>query len=143
MPAERPDVAAPATTDQERLFVASQWQLMWWKFRRHRLAIASGIVILLLYLVAAFCEFLAPDDPFRYNADYTYAPPQRIRFHDGQRLHLRPFVYGVKTEMDKVRNGGKSELMDILIAREWAGMFRPFTKDPAALQRPPVKQPKV
>jgi len=100
MPAERPDIAAPTTTEQERLFVASQWQLMWWKFRRHKPAIASGIVILLMYLVAAFCEFLAPDDPFRYNADYTYAPPQRIRFHDGQRLHLRPFVYGLAQSRD-------------------------------------------
>ena len=49
----------------------------------------------------------------------------------------------MQTEMEKVRNGGKSELMDILVAREWAGMFRPFTKDPATLERPPAKQPKA
>jgi ethylbenzene hydroxylase subunit beta/complex iron-sulfur molybdoenzyme family reductase subunit beta len=49
----------------------------------------------------------------------------------------------MQTEMDKVRSGGKSELMDILIAREWAGMFRPFTKDPATLERPPEKQNKA
>jgi ethylbenzene hydroxylase subunit beta/complex iron-sulfur molybdoenzyme family reductase subunit beta len=49
----------------------------------------------------------------------------------------------MKTEMEKVRNGGKSELMDILIAREWAGMFKPFTTDPAALERPPAQESKA
>lgn len=49
----------------------------------------------------------------------------------------------MQTEMAKVRNGGKSELMDILIAREWAKMFEPFTKDPALLERPPAKQSKA
>ena len=49
----------------------------------------------------------------------------------------------MKTEMEKVRNGGKSELMDILIAREWAGMFKPFTTDPATLERPPAQESKA
>jgi len=49
----------------------------------------------------------------------------------------------MQSEMTKVRNGGKSELMDILIAREWAGMFKPFTKDPALLERTPQKQTKA
>jgi len=49
----------------------------------------------------------------------------------------------LQSEMAKVRGGGKSELMDILIAREWAGMFRPFTKDPALLERTPQKQTKA
>jgi ethylbenzene hydroxylase subunit beta/complex iron-sulfur molybdoenzyme family reductase subunit beta len=46
----------------------------------------------------------------------------------------------MKQELDKVRQGGKSELMDILIARQWEGMFRPFDKDPATLIRLPEKQ---
>ncbi len=49
----------------------------------------------------------------------------------------------MQSEMTKVRSGGKSELMDILIAREWAKMFEPFTKDPALLERPPQKQTKA
>jgi DMSO reductase family type II enzyme iron-sulfur subunit len=49
----------------------------------------------------------------------------------------------MQSEMTKVRSGGKSELMDILIAREWAGMFKPFTKDPALLERTPQKQTKA
>jgi ethylbenzene hydroxylase subunit beta/complex iron-sulfur molybdoenzyme family reductase subunit beta len=49
----------------------------------------------------------------------------------------------MQSEMNKVRGGGKSELMDILIAREWGKMFEPFTKDPALLQRPPAKPTKA
>jgi len=45
----------------------------------------------------------------------------------------------LQKEMEKVRKGGKSELMEILIAKDWNGMFRPFVTDPATLQRPPVK----
>ncbi len=102
MPEEsaRPEEATAATSERERLLVASQWQLIWWKFRRHKPAIVSGVVILLLYLIGAFCEFLAPDDPFRYNADYTFAPPQRVRFFDGGRFSMRPFVYGLAMSRD-------------------------------------------
>ena len=49
----------------------------------------------------------------------------------------------IKKEMEKVRQGGKSELMEILIAKDWEGMFRPFTTDPSTLERPPAKKAKV
>ena len=50
---------------RERLFTSSQWQLMWWRFRKHRMAMISIVVLALAYLVAAFCEFVAPHDPNR------------------------------------------------------------------------------
>lgn len=85
----------------ERRYVASQWQLMWWKFRKHRLAKASGALLILIYLCAIFCEFLAPYNPNAYSAAYSYAPPQRIRFVDSQgKWHFRPFVYGYRREID-------------------------------------------
>ena len=80
--------------EDERLYVASQWQLMWWKFRKHQLAIAGGLVVVVLYLLALFCEFFAPYDLHERRIGYVFAPPQRIHFFDGQRLHFRPFVYG-------------------------------------------------
>ena len=54
--------------------------LIWWKFRRHKVALAAGVVILLLYLVGIFCR--VPRALRRPNASrpqYTYAPPQGIR----------------------------------------------------------------
>ena len=84
---------------EERFFIASQWSLMWWKFRRHRLAIVSGAVLLALYILAGFCEFIAPYDLSERHRKYVYTPPQRIRlFHDGR--ITRPFVYGLERSVD-------------------------------------------
>ena len=92
----------PANTgDQadERLYMASQWRLMWWKFRRHKVAMFCGVVIILLYVVALIPEFLAPFDPNAHNARYIFAPPQPIRFvDDNGTFHLRPFVYALGGE---------------------------------------------
>ena len=91
---------APGSAE-ERVYVASQLRLMWWKFRRHRMAVFSGIVILLLYFIALVPGFLAPMDPNQHNAMYMFAPPQPIRFVDDEgNFHLRPFVY----KLDGVRN---------------------------------------
>src|SRR5262249_32737044 len=59
---------------------ASQLQLTWWRFRRHKLAVASGIVVILFYLLAAFADFLATMDPHDTDARRTYSPPQAVRF---------------------------------------------------------------
>jgi peptide/nickel transport system permease protein len=84
------------TTESLRVEVASQWQLMWWKFRKHRLAIPSAIVLVLLYLMAMFCEFLAPWATTTTNKDYVAAPPQMIHFiREGRFV---PHVYGYKLD---------------------------------------------
>jgi len=88
------------TTVEEKIYLASQWQLIWWRFRRHKLAIISGIILIIIYLFAIFCEFLSPYDPNKYDIRYTYAPPQKIHiFRDGKLV--RPFVYGYKIELDQ------------------------------------------
>ena len=87
---------------EEKIYVASQWKLMWWKFKRHKLAIISGIILILIYLLGIFCEFISPYDPNAYDPRYMYCPPQRIRFFDENGFHLRPFVYGYKLEIDPV-----------------------------------------
>ncbi len=59
---------------------ASQSRLVWWRFRKHRLAVAGAIVLALLYFSAIFAQFLAPNTLESYNVKYTYAPPQGIHF---------------------------------------------------------------
>src|SRR5690606_14922676 len=84
---------SPVEGDQ-RVHVASQWQLIWWRFRRHKLALVSGVIVILIYLVVLFAEFLAPYDPADYIARYTYAPPQPLHLFDtvdGQ-LVFSPYV---------------------------------------------------
>lgn len=89
-----------AARDGERLYVASQWRLMWWKFLRHRVAVVAGVVAVLLYIMAAVGDFIAPYDPQERSARFMYIPPQRIHFIGTEGLSLRPFTYGLKQTID-------------------------------------------
>ncbi|MBZ9767053.1 MULTISPECIES: ABC transporter permease [unclassified Mesorhizobium] len=87
------------TPEQSKVFQASQLRLMWWKFRRHRLALISGIFLAALYLGILICEFLAPYNLHTRNMDYIYSPPQWVHlFHNGQ--FVGPFVYGREMTLD-------------------------------------------
>jgi peptide/nickel transport system permease protein len=82
---------------------AGQWRLVWIRFKRHRVALVSGVVVLLFYLAAAFCELVAPYDPLHREVMQASSPPMRLRFWDAAegKLHLRPFVYGRTQTRDK------------------------------------------
>ncbi len=91
--------AALAVVDQKRLAVASQWQLMWWAFRRHRLAMIGLVITVFLYIIAAVPGFFAVNDPNRQNARAAYHPPQSIHLFDrgadgslSVGLYFRPYV---------------------------------------------------
>jgi peptide/nickel transport system permease protein len=98
----KPDTGVPAVADVgiAQYQRAGQWRLAWWKFKRHRLAVAGGIVVLFVYFVAAFAEFLAPQGPGAYTARYTYAPPQRLHFWDetGFNLHVNGYKVAVNKQ---------------------------------------------
>ena len=85
---------------EAKIFVASQWQLMWWRFRRHQMAMISAIVVILIYMVALFAEFLAPFNPEIPNARYLYAPPQPLYLYDSVEGRLNPHVYGFNSTVD-------------------------------------------
>ena len=65
---------------EERLSVATQWQLMWWRFRKHRLAVVGGIVVILFYTGVILSDFLAYADPDMSDANRQYIPPQTINW---------------------------------------------------------------
>jgi peptide/nickel transport system permease protein len=86
---------------EESIYVASQWQLMWWRFRRHKAALVCTGIIMVLIGVSILAEFLAPSDPLTYTVAYTYAPPQAVRFYDPDTgFSWRPFVYGLESGRD-------------------------------------------
>ena len=90
------------TREDSRLLVASQWQLIRWKFFRHKLAVVSLAVLAVLYVVAIFAEFFAPYDPRHFDTEYIHSPPHRLRFVDGDgRFSLRPFVYEQTITIDR------------------------------------------
>ncbi len=94
-------IAVPATESDETASVASQWQLMWWKFRRHKLAMVCGVVVILFYVVAAFVEIIAPYNPNEQDARNVYHPPTAVHFRDADgNFHLRPFIYATTGARD-------------------------------------------
>jgi len=85
--------------EQERYYMASQWQLMWWKLRRHRVAVFCGILLLFMYGSVLVSEILAPYQLHSRHTDYIYSPPQSVHlFHDGE--FIGPFVYGWSYRLD-------------------------------------------
>jgi peptide/nickel transport system permease protein len=75
-----------AAAAEERVSVASNWRLVWWRFRKHRLAVASAVVLLALYAVVACPEFFSTYDPEATDARLAFIPAQRVRLFDGGRL---------------------------------------------------------
>ena len=85
----------------EKFYMASQWQLMLWKFKKHKAAVAASWLIGLLYFVALFCEFLAPYGLESRHSSYIFAPPQPIHFVSEEGFQLRPFVYALEMNLDR------------------------------------------
>lgn len=81
--------------------IATPRQLMWWKFRKHRVAVFSTVALILMYLMAIFAGFLSPYDPNAYNASYKYVPPMIFGLVDGEgNFTFRPGVYGLIQNRD-------------------------------------------
>ncbi len=94
-----PDRIERMTPEMERYYMAPQWRLVWWKFRRHRLAVASGLILLVMYLSILVSEVLAPYNLHSRHMGSIYAPPQSLHlFHDGR--FVGPFVYGFDSRLN-------------------------------------------
>ncbi len=81
------------TRAEEQIAVATQWQLMWWRFRKHRLAMAGTILLILFYLIALSADFLAYISPEASEAMRSVMPPQPIHWMDNGKFS--PHVYRI------------------------------------------------
>ncbi len=110
-----PYEAEKAGSAQTKFAQASQLQLMWWQFRKHRIAYWCGVFLIAIYASIFVSEFLAPYNQQTRNTDFLYAPPQAVHlFHDGS--FVGPFVYG------------RTQVLDMETLR------RVYTDDPAKVQ---------
>jgi len=83
----------------ESYYMATQWKLMWWKLKRHKLAVWSGVFLLVMYASILISEMIAPYAIGTRNTDFIYAPPQAVHlWHDGR--FVGPFVYGLDYSLD-------------------------------------------
>lgn len=85
--------------EQERFYMASQWRMMWWRFRRHRLAVFSAAIIAVMYASILISELLAPYGLHSRHAEFIFAPPQSVHlFHEGRLVG--PFVYALSYRLN-------------------------------------------
>lgn len=84
----------------ERLQEASQYGLMVAKFKKHRLATISFYLLVVMYLIAIFADFVAPYDPQTRFGDLLFANPSRIHIRDTEGNFHLPFTYGRVSKLD-------------------------------------------
>ena len=84
-----------------RYYTASQFQLMWWKFKKHKLALIGSAILGFFVFVALFAEFLSPYTSTARTPNYLHGRPQVLHFVDAEgKFHLRPFTYALTAAMD-------------------------------------------
>src|SRR5215210_5913931 len=88
------------TIAEERVSVASQWQLMWWRFRRHKLAMIAAVVVLIFYAMVLLADFLAYADPEASDAQRGLIAPQPVVWFDPDTGSFFPHVPGLVGKRD-------------------------------------------
>jgi len=96
----RPGRKKGSLLEGESYYVATPRQLMWWKFRKHKLAVVALYVLVIMYLLALFAEFVSPYNPNVRHIRQLYAPSQKIHLYYEGRWHFQPAVYELKFEID-------------------------------------------
>ena len=128
-----PTAIEALTPEQEQFYMASQWRMMWWRLKRHRVAVIAGIVLILSYCSIIVTEFLAPYDLHSRHTEHIYAPPQGLHlFHEGR--FVGPFVYGLtyRLEMENLKRVYTPDTRDTQVIRyfcdgdeyEFWGLFK-------------------
>ena len=107
--AEQVITATEDAIEEEEFSIASQWQLMWWRFRKHKPAIVSAIILGIFYLLFPLAEFLGTGDPAQISEPYHYLRPQVIRFFDDG--SFSPHVNGLRPYRDPMTFQKKYELL--------------------------------
>ena len=87
--------------NQESTYLASQWQLMWIKLKKHKLARFSMAILLVLYLGALFADFLAPYGLDDFSGLYKDTAPTKVYWRDENGNFSRPFVFKLQKVNDR------------------------------------------
>ena len=95
LPVKETLVSQLVSKAEERVSVASNWQLVWWRFRKNRLAIISSMVLVLFYVIVLVPDFFSTQDPEATEAFLAFIPMQGISFFDSSGFNLSvPAVVG-------------------------------------------------
>ena len=92
--------AAKAGTD-DRFYYASQWELIRWRFMKHKLAFYSLILLIIIYLMAIFAEFVSPYTLDSRFESFAQSSPTKVHWIKPNGGGFGPYVFGVKKVLDK------------------------------------------
>ena len=122
----------PTLSTKQKQVGQSYWSLVWWKFRRNRVAVVGGAILLTFYISFVFLpEFISPY-ALQHSSDYAEAGPTPIHFVDqAGKFHLQPFVYGMEQKLD-FKTRARTYVEDT--TRMYPIKF--FAKKPAATVQP-------
>ena len=82
-----------ASKAEERVSVASNWKLVWWRFRRNKLALLSALVLIGFYIIVLVPDFFTTQDPEATDARLAFIPAQGLNLLDG--TNFAPWVPAV------------------------------------------------
>ena len=85
----------------ESYYLASQWQLMWRKLKKHKLAKFSLSLLIVLYIGALFADFFAPYGLEEFSSLYKNTAPTKVYWKDENGDWSRPYVHKLKKVNDK------------------------------------------
>lgn len=100
--------------NDDSYYLASQWQLMWRKLKKHKLARFSLAILAILYLTALFADFFAPYGLEEFSALYKNTAPTKIYWHDEDGNFSRPFVYKLKKTNIMEKVDGKISMQTVI-----------------------------
>jgi peptide/nickel transport system permease protein len=90
----------PQIDKDERIYYATQWQLVWWQFRKHKMALVGIVVLSMMYIIAILPGLFAPNDPNQRFTGYESSPPTPIHLRTEEGEWKLPFIYGRKRQID-------------------------------------------
>lgn len=91
---------ATVEESKEDLAYASQGKLVWRKFRKHKVAIGSMVVLGVLYIGAIFADFIAPYEKNYRIPQVQFSSPTRVRIFEPGKGFTRPFVFAMAKKLD-------------------------------------------
>jgi peptide/nickel transport system permease protein len=91
----------PQLSAEKEAHNESYFELVWRRFRRSRVSIVGGLMVLMLIVMAIFAEFFSPKSLYELDLHSSFIPPQKVHFIDAEgKFHWRPFVYNYSLDMD-------------------------------------------
>ena len=127
-----------SSKDEERVSVASNWKLVWWRFRKNRLAVASAIVLLMFYVVVLVPDFFSNQDPEATDAALAFIPMQWISIFDATGFH--PSVPAIVAVPTTAGTGAEATRNAVIASHE--KQFKASIRSELMLPRQPKRLPR-